>query len=145
MNHTLLTPRYYRNEESFTLLASDNNRLTKEKDGSVSYQPFVTHQHIVQPDIQPKWMGIDINTEERKIKDISHLQSKMIRDQLIGERDIFTKYGYDEANELNEIISEIKTIKNTQKGVTNVIAQIGWHLDLLVQAAEANNISMNDN
>ena len=125
MNHTLLTPRYYRNEESFTHLANENGRFTRYSDGTFGYQPFVTHQHIVQPDIHPKCMGIDINTEERKTKDISELQSKIIRDQLIGERDIFTKYGYDEANELNEIISELKTVKNSQRRVTNVIAEIG--------------------
>jgi hypothetical protein len=144
MNHTLLTPRYYRNEESFIRLANDNTRYIRYKDGTFGYQPFVTHQHIVQPDIQPKAVKLYMTGEEKKAKDISELTAKRIRDNLIGERDVFTKYGYDEANELNETLREIRTLKGSQGRIRNRIAEIGCHLDILVQAAEGQDEAMTD-
>ena len=145
MGHTLLTPRYYRHEESFMSLAQDNNRSIKYKDGTTGYQAFVTHQNTAQPDMEPKVLDlITPHREERKIKEISELQAKRIRDNLIGERDVFTKYGYDEALEINEVIREISVLKSSQGRIRSRIAEIGCHLDILVQAAEGNDEHMSD-
>ena len=125
LSHTLLTPRYYRNEESFIQLSNDNNRYTRYKDGSMGFQPFITHHNIPQQDIEPKVSGLVLKKEERKKKEITELQAKRIRDNLIGERDVFTKYGYDEANEINEAIKEIQVLNSSQQRIRNRIAEIG--------------------
>ncbi|CAI2379802.1 unnamed protein product [Moneuplotes crassus] len=136
--NTLLTPRYYRDEATFIALAMDNNRYIRYKDGSIGFQPFVTHQHVIPPDSEPKALKFVQTKEERKKKDISELQAKRMRDNLIGERDIFTMYGYDEANELNNIIKVVGTLKDSQDRIRSRIASIGKCLDLLVETSDQN-------
>ena len=67
--------------------------------------------------MQPKALNLIPAGEERKKKEISELQAKRIRDNLIGERDVFTKYGYDEALEINEVIKEIGVLKASQSRI----------------------------
>ena len=133
---TLLTPRYYRNEETFIQLANDYKRFIETSDKTIAYQPFVTHQHISQPNLFLNKSNSKIPSPSPNKTDISNLTTRIIRDTLIGERDVFTMYGYDQAKELNETILELKAVDIAQTKVTSKLAEIGSLLDILLNATE---------